>query len=200
MQHDKKPVEKRRIGPAMQWAKPRQEIHRAQERKRNRINIDFDLDADGQTAQPESTSYSRDHSSATIDIGPSTNQHLPNTRTHAETHGVSRTPNQGQITQPRFNDDETSGTAWDYYSGSSSERQHAHLNNGGSPPSQTYSHFNDVVSEYPHQVESPNYNARSTDFTRAQDNRTDQPGLRQILLPILVVGIIIVVGVLSSLG
>lgn len=199
MQRDKKPVEKRRIGPAMQWAKPRNEIDRAQERKRNRISIDFNLDADGQTAQSESTSNSRDHSSEKIDIRSRTNQHLPNTRNNSETYGVSRTLHQGQTTQPRFNDDVTSGTAWDYYSGSTNEGQHADLNTGGSLSSHN-PHFNDVVSEYPHQVESPNYNARSTDFTTAQDNRTDQPGLRQLLLPILVVGIIIVVGVLSSLG
>lgn len=200
MQRDKKPVEKRRIGPAMQWAKPRNEIDRAQERKRNRISIDFNLDADGQTAQSESTSTSRDHSSEKIDIGSRTNQKLPNTPNNSETYGLGRTPYQGQTTQPRFNDDVTSGTAWDYYSGSTNEGQHADLNTGGSLSSQNYPHFNDVVSEYSHQVESPNYNARSTDFTTAQDNRTDQPGLRQLLLPILVVGIIIVVGVLSSLG
>lgn len=199
MQRDKKPVEKRRIGPAMQWAKPRNEIDRAQERKRNRISIDFNLDADGQTAQSESTSNSRDHSSEKIDIRSRTNQHLPNTRNNSETYGVSRTLHQGQTIEPRFNDDVTSGTAWDYYSGSPNEGQHADLNTGGSLSSHN-PHFNDVVSEYPHHVESPNYNARSTDFTTAQDNRTDQPGLRQLLLPILVVGIIIVVGVLSQLG
>lgn len=200
MQSDKKPVEKRRIGPAMQWAKPRNDIDRAQERKRNRINIDLNLETDWETAQPESADSSRRHSSEKIDTRSRTNQHLTSTRNSSQTNGVSRTPHQGQTSQPRFNDDVTSGTAWDYYSGSINEGEHAHFNTEGSPQGQNYPHFNDVVSEYPHQVEAPNYNARSTDFTTAPDNRTDQPGLRQLLLPILVVGIIIVIGVLSSLG
>src|SRR5690625_2935565 len=132
MQLKKKPERKHGTGQAMKWEKHRNKIDRAQERKRNRISIDFNLDADGQTAQSESTSNSRDHSSEKIDIGSRTNQKLPNTPNNSETYGLGRTPYQGQTTQPRFNDDVTSGTAWDYYSGSTNEGQHADLNTGGS--------------------------------------------------------------------
>lgn len=200
MQSDKKPVEKRRIGPAMQWAKPRADSDRAQDRKRNRINIDLDLETDWETAQPESTDNIRHHSSEMIDTRPRTYQHHAGSRNNSDSSGLNSKYGVGQASQPRFNDGASSGTAWDYYSGNSSEGQGAHFNSGDFPQCQDYPHFNDVVSEYPHQVEPPNYNARSTDFRRAPGNKTDQPGRRQLLLPILVVGLIIVVGLLSSLG
>lgn len=195
MNSDRKPVDKRRIGPAMQWAKPQTGTDRSGEHRRNRINVDFEFETDWETDLAESASPNQYGSAESNEPRTGVTQSRAGTRSNESNSPSAAGTFQPHWNESSFSDEANEVTAWDYYSGNGSGAQY-----DGTPQGQNAPHFNDVGYEYPHQVESPNYNARSTEFNSTTDKRNNGPGIRQFLLPILAVAVVIIVGILASFG
>lgn len=211
MSDEKKSIDRRPIGPAMQWAKTRAGSERHEARRQQRIDIQLDIE-NARDPELDRTSSANQHGDGgSIPRRRGTSQN----RMNAPSRDVSSA--RDRRNEYNFEDDVDTSSAWDYYAGDASKGQVAgHQNRGsssqqpnwyrhgdysatGSSPNEDRPHFNDVGYEYPHQVQAANYNSRSTDLNSTTDmQRNDGPGLRQYLLPILVVAVIIIVGLLGS--
>lgn len=200
MEINKKSAEKRRIGPAMQWAKSRSASERANDRTRRKINLDLDLDTEWDSHQPE-TEVSRQGLSSEQDNLEYRPEHSYPDSSSASTDGsYNRSPGAGERLRLMHNPERNYSSAWDYYSGDSSQRHYDYSSLRRTSQVRDYPNYDEASSVDRTQLSPGGATAGSRYFGSSSRERTYSPGLRQLLLPILVVAIIVIVGLLSSFG
>lgn len=195
MQNGKRPAERRRIGPAMQWAKSRSDSERAHERTRRRIDIDLELDAEWDSSQQDSAGVLHDYSSE-----------QESRRVQSSTESFVTSANnsypqpqwEGEGLQPRHNSELNFGNAWDYYSGNRSQDVYESSFSYSPTQSPDYASYNQTSYERPAHTRSDASGTGLQGLGSESGKKSDKPGLRQLLPPIVVVAIIIIVAFLSS--
>src|SRR5699024_8395212 len=141
MQNGKKPVERRRIGPAMQWAKSRAETQRAQDQFGQRINIDLEDDWDNVQSVPE-PEVSQDNSFQEPYEGYQTKSRQRGWHNPSPGNSPDRPPWSVESFESQHNYELGDGSAWAYYSGQSNYGAYEEAVAGASPHDQAYPNYN----------------------------------------------------------
>lgn len=222
MLYNKNPADKRLIGPAMQWAKPRRATANHNSDVSRQINRDLGAGAehDGDTSR-------------LVRSKPKTKAQRRSTRSHYRKHSRQEPDASARMrsdqanqhiasNQTMYPEPDTDGSAWDYYGGNNGggattttyepySTNRYSLSGSDESPDRTFSeNYSDYpsynTSEFEHQVpqrerQSPlsSPSTKQAPAGRAARRQTDFR-LRQLVLPILVVGIIIVVGIMASMS
>lgn len=214
MHSENKAGQNRRIGPAMQWAKPRRQTLGERDSFQKKINIEYPSEAD----------QNSDDASARSSQSNRSNESVRAYRRHEHNHSNSDTSgaynqgatfNKSQQNQLSYPVDSDMSSAWDYYSGSGNERfseqqwntpgpRHNWSSNGQTDHIEYNNahYYDESTYQYPRQADTPNPKARSSDSDISLDNKTKRniSQVMQYLLPIAVVGIILVVGFMASMN
>ena len=199
MQNGKKPVERRRIGPAMQWAKSRAETQRAQDQNRGRINLDLEDDLDNLQSVPE-PGVSQDNSFQEPYEGYQTESRQLGSNNASTSNSPYRSPWSVESLESQHNYELDHGSAWAYYSGQSNYGAYEEAVPGASPPAQTYPNYNQSSYQRLPQMSGEGFDTVPQHIGRGDGNKRDGPGLRQLLPALLVVIVIVIAGFLASLG
>lgn len=217
MQSEKNPGQKRNIGPAMQWAKRRNASGATSEQptSKAKIQLDFNTDEDRGSAPTAPRQTLPDKSSAT----PSSRED----RNHEKSAYKGGSSSPYNADQPDIYSSDKSGhgaenqqSAWEYYAHTPNREpiqrsQHNRPEMGAAQPPGPARNANYNGESYLQDTHAGNStlpNASSGDLqypshsgTRANTNRTTKNvSVTQYLLPLLVIVVIVVVGILASLG
>ena len=198
MQNGKKPVERRRIGPAMQWAKSRAETQRAQDQFGQRINIDLEDDWDN--VQSESEVSNQDSSFQEQYEDDQAESRHPGSNNASTSSFSYRSPWSGESLESQHNGEFDDGSAWAYYSGQSNHDTYENAVPGASPYGQTYPNYNQTSYQRLPQMSGEGFDTVPQQIGAGDGNQREGPGLRQLLPALLVVMVIVIAGLLASLG
>src|SRR5699024_4941582 len=141
MQNGKKPVERRRIGPAMQWAKSRSETQRPQDQIRQRVNIDLEDDWDNSQLEPEVSNQDSSFQEQYGNYQPDS-RHPGSNNASTSSFSYRFPPWSDESLESQHNDELNDDSAWAYYSGQSNHDTYENAVPGASPYSQTYPNYN----------------------------------------------------------
>lgn len=197
--HEKKPVIKKRIGPAMQWAKPRAGQKRTDDSMSDKISIDFDI-----PTEPEATYGGTEQTDRSTD---SQNFWNDNSGSHANWGSPSETASNRRGTFTGVEDtpesrsfrDQREESAWNYYSGDTFQYNNDAWSHQDIHDAAFRSQQHPDAYEYQQasEHERSNSTAASTDSWSQNRSNSDGNTIRQFIAPFLVAALLVFLAFLT---